>query len=560
MKRIIAMLLACFLMVMCFAACSSADTGSQDASDAEETSDTAEGTETENETEQTAADGGTTLRAVLNADISTMDCKDTTKDYFIPMNINDRLFDVEVFEDGSNEIVNSLCESYTVSEDGLTYTLHLVEGVEFSNGEPLTAEDVVFTFEHLLAPDSVNADIPGEVLGAQAYMDGEADSVEGLTIEDDYTVTITLEAANAGFIAELTSAQMGILDKTTTEAASNFGIDVSETIGCGPYIVTEWVNNDHITLVRNENYWGELPGIETCIIYIIPDNSTQNLMYQNGELDIIDLDYIDSSIVAATYLTEYADNIVYRDRAALTMMVLNANDEYLSDVNVRKAIQMAIDRQTIIDTVFNGLGHVENGIIPTGVVGHNDNGTEIVYDPDAARALLEEAGYEDGQISIEMAYDASASTNVQLVYQIVEQELEEIGINVEIKTYDESSWLATRKSGEMCSFISTWTMDYNDPANIMVTFFGNESNTTLRSLNYADTDVMARVSAASSIIDDDERYAEYQTLEEIIVHEDAALVPLYETTHLFAVSDNVESFTPHWAGYGDYYIADVTLG
>ena len=130
---------------------------------------------------------------------------------------------------------------------------------------------------------------------------------------------------------------------------------------------------------------------------------------------------------------------------------------------------------------------------------------------------------------------------------------------MEIKTYDQSSWLATRKSGELDYFVGTWTMDYNDPANIMTTFFGSVENTVLRSDNYKDTAIIDRVAAAPSIINDDERYAEYQALEEKIIHEDYSWVPLFSLDHYFAIGDEVESFVPHWAGYSDFFVKDVTM-
>lgn len=504
-----------------------------------------------------AADG--VLDVALNADVSTMDVMKTTADYLIPINVFDRLFEIRVLEDESTEIVNSLCADYTVSEDGLTYTFTLKEGVTFSNGEALTAEDVEYTFMHLLSPESVNADIPLELVGAQEFMDGTADAISGLTVDGDYQVSMTLSKPNAGFIAELTAPAVSIIDKTTVEAAANFGISLEETVGSGPYMVTEWVNNDHITLEKNPNYWGDPTSVEKCVIHIIPDASTQNLMYQNGELDILDLDYQDASIVSSTYKTQYADKIVSRNRLALTYMSMNANDEYLSDPQVRRAVQMAVDREAILQAVYSGDGHLENGIIPTGVVGHNDNATEIVYDPEGAKQVLADAGYSEGQVTFEMAMDSTASSNLQMVYQIVQQQLAAVGINAEIKTYDESSWLATRKSGEMASFLGTWTMDYNDPANIMYTFFGSAENCVLRSVNYKDADIIARVAAASSIIDDEERYAEYQALEEKIIHEDYQWLPLYALSHFYAISDEVAHYEPHWAGYSDFYLRDVTM-
>ena len=499
------------------------------------------------------------LRVAALYDISTMDVAQTTDNYMVPMNIFDRLFEVEVQDNGGTEIVPSLCTGYTPSEDGLTYTFTLREGVVFSNGSALTASDVQYTFERLLTAGGVNDDVPLEVAGAEALKNGEADTLAGFSVISDYEFSITLAAPNAGFIAELTGPAMSVVDKETMEQVTNFGIACEDTIGTGPYKITEWVVNDHYTLEYNENYWGEEPSVKKMVVSIIPDASTQNLMYQNGELDIIDLEYLDSAIVESTYKTNYADSIIAGSRVGLTYLAMNANHEFLSDVNVRKAVQMAIDVDSIIASVYAGDAIPESGIIPTGVWGHNDALERPVYDAEAAKALLAEAGYSEGQISFELAMDSSASSNTQLVYQIVQQYLKAIGINAEIATYDESSWLDLRKSGEMDAFIANWTMDYNDPANIMFTFFGSEEKTKIRSLNYADEAIMARVAAASSITDDAARMAEYQALEQKIVVEDAAWVPLLGNMHLFALGQRVADFVPYWAGYSNFYAKDVVL-
>lgn len=500
-----------------------------------------------------------TLRVAALYDISTMDVAQTTDDYMVPMNVFDRLFESEVQSDGGTAVVPSLCESYTVSDDGLTYTFTLRDGVVFSNGSALTASDVQYTFERLLTVGGVNDDIPLEVAGAEALQNGEADTLEGFSVIDDTHFTVTLNTANAGFLAELTAPAMSVVDKETVESVANFGMSCEDTVGTGPYKVTEWVVNDHFTLEYNDKYWGDEPSVKKAIVSIIPDPSTQNLMYQNGELDIIDLEALDSSLVEATYKTQYADKLVVSSRVGLTYFALNENNQYLSDVNVRKALQMAIDADAIVASIYAGNAIVENGIIPEGVWGFNKELARPAYDPDGAKALLADAGYADGEISFELSMDSSASSNLQLVYQVVQQNLQAIGINAEIKSYDESSWLDLRKSGEMDSFIATWTMDYNDPANIMYTFFGSADKTLIRSLNYPDTEVMARVAAASGITDDAERMAEYQALEEKIVVEDAAWVPLLGSTHLFAIGERVESFVPYWAGFSNFYVNDVTL-
>ena len=126
------------------------------------------------------------LRAAALYDIKTMDVAQTTDDYMVPMNIFDRLFEVEVQSDGTSEIVPSLVTDYSVSDDGLTYSFTLREGVVFSNGSALTASDVQYTFERLLTAGGVNDDIPLEVLGAEALKAGETDTLEGFTVTDDY--------------------------------------------------------------------------------------------------------------------------------------------------------------------------------------------------------------------------------------------------------------------------------------------------------------------------------------------------------------------------------------
>ena len=500
------------------------------------------------------------LRVAALYDITTMDVAQTTDNYMVPMNIFDRLFEVEVKADGSTEIVGSLCESYTVSDDGLTYTFKLKDGVVFSNGSGLEASDVQYTFERLLTAGGVNDDVPLEVLGAEELKSGAADTLAGFKVTSDVDFSITLAAPNAGFIAELTGPAMSVVDRETMGTVKNFGIACEDTIGTGPYKITEWVVNDHYTLEYNDKYWGEEPSVKKMIVSIIPDASTQNLMYQNGELDILDLEYLDSAIVESTYKTAYADRIISGSRVGLTYLAMNANHKYLSDVNVRKAVQMAVDVDTIVASVYAGDAIVENGIIPTGVWGHNDSLQRPAYSAENAKKLLADAGYAEGEVSFTLAMDSSSSSNTQLVYQLVQQQLKDAGIMVEIKPYDESSWLDLRKSGEMDAFIANWTMDYNDPANIMYTFYGSAEKTKLRSLNYADEAIMARVAAASGITDDAARMAEYQALEKKIVEEDAAWVPLLGNMHLFALGERVESFVPYWAGYSNFYAKDVQLG
>ena len=225
------------------------------------------------------------LRTAIRYDITTMDVAKTTDDYMIPMNVFNRLFETRM-EDNTAKVVPSICTEYSVSDDGLTYDFTIQDGVVFSNGSELTASDVQYTFERLLKAGEENMDIPEEVAGAEAVESGEADTLEGFKVTDDTHFSITLSEPNAGFTAELSAAAMSIVDRETMEEVKNFGTDPADTIGSGPYIVTEWEANDHYTLEYNPKYWGEEPTVKKVIVSVIPDANTQNLMFQNGERGI----------------------------------------------------------------------------------------------------------------------------------------------------------------------------------------------------------------------------------------------------------------------------------
>jgi len=498
------------------------------------------------------------LRAAVLVDITTMDVARTTDDYLIPMNVFDRLFETKTV-DGTAQVVKSLCEDWSVSGDGLTYSFTLRPNIVFSNNSALTASDVQYSFERLLKENRYNYEIAEEIAGAEAVRKQEAESISGFTVTDDTHFSVTLKAPNAGFIAELSSPAMSILDAETMAQVTGFGTEPADTIGTGPYTITEWIPNDHYTLQVNPLYWGEAPTAKRVIVRVVPDAGTQNMMFRSGELDLIDLLGQDAAIVESEYKVNYPGRIVSAPRVGLTFIGLNEKQEFLKDVRVRRAIGMAVNVDQIISGIYNGNAVRENGIIPTGIWGHNSDLEGFTWDPAAARALLAEAGYADGTIHFELAMDSSATGAVQLVYQYVSQQLGEIGIKAEIHSYDHTAWIDKRLSGEMDAYIARWGMDYNDPANIMYTFFGGADKTAERSLNYPDTEIMARVAAASAIVDDAAREAEYQALEKKIISEDAAWIPLFEDLHLYCFGERVASFTPTWAGFSDFFAAETVM-
>ena len=525
-----------------------------------DTTDNTAGAENESTAEVKGVDVDTTgyLVAALNADIQTADVQKTSKDYEVPFNIFDRLVDVEVGTDGNSKIVPSLAESWDISDDGLEYTFHLRQGVKFHNGNDFTAEDVAYTFHRMLTVEGgVNTEFIDQIKGADELLAGETDTLEGVEVVDDYTIKVTLKEPFAGFLASISSPGVSIYDSEATEAAGDqFGMDPAVTVGTGPFEFASWSFNNQLVLTRNEAYWKGASGLPGVVIKIIPDTETQSMMFESGELDILDLDYAADSVDRFT--ETYPDQIVQGPRVGIVYFTMNFNKEPFQDVRVRKAVQMSIDRQAILDALYGGRGQVEQGIFPHGLIGFNPDQEEIKYDPEAAKALLAEAGYADG-FDMEIAADSSASDTMTMALEIVSDQLAEVGIRAEIKNYDESTWLETRKSGELGSFMSTWSADYNDPDNFIYTFFGNEEKTRIRSINYPDTEVMERVAKARTIVNEDERLAEYKALEEKLIHEDAAWVPMFSRLHLFAVSKRVQGFVPLWSGLSDQLFYNISL-
>lgn len=493
-------------------------------------------------------------------DIQTMDVHKTTDNYAIPLSIFDRLLEVSLHDDGSTELVPSIAKEYSVSDDGLIYSFVLRDDVKFSDGTQLTSEDVEATFTRMFAlPDSVQTDYTTCIKGAQDILDGKADTLSGFHVTDDTHFEITLEEPFAGFLSLLATPTCCIMSKKNLEeAGDDFGMVPEKTIGSNAYMVTEWNANDSLKLVKNPNYWGEEGSAEEVDIKIYPEAASMNLAFKNGDIDILDCDLLDSATIESDYGSDEYKKVAV-NRLGTYYVSLNADMDALKDPKVRQAMQMAIDRQSILDSIFAGKGTLVDGIYPAGSIGFaEENQGWLTYDPEGAKKLLAQAGYEKG-FDLELAADSSASENAMNILQIVQQNLKDVGINAYIQSYDESSWLDLRKSGKMGSFTAVWTLDYNDPSNIIEPFFGSAEATKGRSLNYKNKDVMKRVQKAKSILNDGERLKEYADLEKTIVKDDASWIPLFTLQHQYIISDRIEKFTPYWAGYSDFNVNGVKM-
>ncbi|HCI73733.1 MAG TPA: peptide ABC transporter substrate-binding protein [Lachnospiraceae bacterium] len=493
-------------------------------------------------------------------DGDSMDPQCTSGLYTVALNVFDRLVEVQVNNDGSSSITPSLARSWEISPDGLSYTFTLQEHVKFSNGSDLTSSDVRYTLTRLLThPDAVNKDIAMAILGADALRSNEADTLEGFREIDDTQFVITLKEPYAAFLANLSSPGASILDEETTEkAGERFGRESEVTIGTGPFVFKEWNKGYDLVMTANPDCWSGAPRCKGLKMLFVEDPEAQRLMFERGELDILDLEGLSTDAEYFVNGDIYQPYLHQGPRVGISYIALNESIEPLDDVRVRTALQQSLDRQLLLEAVYSGRGTLENGILPHGLIGYNPNLPAIPYDPDGAKKLLKEAGWDDG-FTMNISVEKSDYTGYSELLTLVSAMWEKIGVKTEISVVEDEAFYESRKKGALSCYTSTWSADFNDPDNFMYTFFGTPENTFGRSLCYGDTSVMDRVSHARSIVNEAERIKEYQELEEIIVQKDAAWIPLYSRDHYFVVSKRVEGFKVSWNGWSSNRYSDVAV-
>jgi ABC-type transport system substrate-binding protein len=216
-------------------------------------------------------------------------------------------------------------------------------------------------------------------------------------------------------------------------------------------------------------------------------------------------------------------------------------------VRVRKALQLATDRNLLLESVYGGRGEIENGIFPRGLYGHNPDLSAIPYDADEAASLLAQAGYPEG-FDLTFSVRTSSSQGEMDMVRLIAEMWEKIGVKVKIEVLGEDEFMSRRKNGELSCYEATWIADFNDPDNFAYTFFGNRANSVSRSLCYNDESTMKRVRKARTIQDKDKRIEEYRDLEKKIVQEDCAWVPLLSRTRYYVTSERLKGFHVAWTG------------
>ena len=275
------------------------------------------------------------------------------------------------------EVLPAAAESWEVSEDGLTYTFTLRDGNVWSNGDPVTASDFEFAWKRVLNPETASqyASILYVLEGAEAYNagEGEADAV-GVTAVDEKTLEVKL-ANPTSFFLELTAFYTYMpVHQATVEADANWALDAGDAyVSNGPFSLQEWAHSSHYVLVKSDSYWdAENVALDTVNVQIIEAESTANAEFQAGGIDYLGSPYSTVSLDAID-LYRANEELNVAPYAAIYWYKLNTTDEVTSNVNIRKALALAIDRQGLVDNITKGGQLPALGLVPPTIAGFEDD-------------------------------------------------------------------------------------------------------------------------------------------------------------------------------------------
>ena len=444
-----------------------------------------------------------------------------------------------------------LAESWE-NPDDVTYVFHLRQGVKFHNGREMTADDVVYSFQRVLGQTDYG-DIGA--LGSSASYYGGIASIEAT---DDYTVTMTLSEPNAAFMANLTSSYGAIVCKEVVEANDGSLSAIDTMCGTGPFMYQDSVVDNYITLVKNPDYWEEgAPKLDGITYYLLADESARLAALRTGDINLCSL----SALNLADVEGDESIKVLSYQSNNYTYLGFNLSSEALQDVRVRQAMSMAVDRDAIIDYVYNGEATVSTFVAPA--MGHwvwDAPAESPLYtqDIDAAKALMEEAGYSDSnRMTLTMA--AGLLDSIRDTAVILQQQLKEIYIDVEITNLESGEYvdawniMYTPEAGydAMCGQNGSGT----DPNRAVSFFFSTTGGANVWGYSNAQVDELCAQGVATT--NEAEREGYYIEAQKIVIDESPNLFFASPMEYLFA-SSSVEGFEPFAANANNFrttYIA-----
>ena len=486
-------------------------------------------------------------------------------------------FDNLLKMDKDGKVVPGLAEKYEVSDDQLTWTFHLRDGLKRSDGSALTAEDFVYSWQRLVDPN-VAAPYAQTVLGmVEGYDDaiGRPDADGNTTVDpdptklkveapDEKTLIVHMAKPTPYFDKLAAFVSLSPVKKDVVEAnPDGWSIDPKTYISTGPFKLTGWEPGSYLMFEKNENYWDadsiKLDGIK-CLL--MQDQNATFSAYESGDALMIK----DVPTQEITTLKERSD--FHIDPILGTYYLdLNTTLDEFKDPKVREALSLALDRKYISETITSGTYTPASGFVSEGVTDWNgtawqDNITDksayINIDDHAgnlakAKELLKEAGYENGVGLPEMVYSTNDASYHKKIAEYLQQAWGELGLKVQVNIVEWKSFTPQRRSGNYQIARDGWVMDYNDPSNILeLALTGNGNNNA----KYSNPEFDALMEKAATEKDPQTRFGYFHQAEDLMM-KDTAMVPLLYYNDFYLQSDKITGSWHSPDGFWHFEYADI---
>ncbi|AEH51380.1 ABC transporter substrate-binding protein [Pseudothermotoga thermarum] len=437
-----------------------------------------------------------------------------------------------------------------VSEDGLVYTFELKKGVKFHDGKTeLTSDDVRFTIERMLDPKGkgLSAWLFDMILGAKDFMAGKATSIEGFKKIDNYRFQIILEKPYSPFIYNLAVPGASIYSEKLVKAAGeNWKLN---PIGTGPFRLKQYVPQTEIVLERNPYYFEPgLPYLDGIHIRIVPDTTTALMEFENGTLDVCVIPVIEYERIKASGKF----NIIETVALNTYYFLMNMSDPMWSDVRLRKAMAMAIDKEKLAKSIFGPRATVATSFVTPGIPGAYElgKGPAYEYNPEEAKRLVQELIKDGVSVKVQAwqwGGDTLSDPNI-----IIQAMAREVGIDLEIIPVESAAFRDARRKGKIPANYGNWWADIPDPDNYLYVFFARDN---MMSSGYNNALVQDMLEKARIEPDQNKRIQMYREIEYIILREDVAIIPLFHLKNLLATQKNVKGLFRHPTGITVYTYA-----
>ncbi len=565
-KRVIALLMAA-VMVAGLTACGSgeASPAQEPAAEAPAADDAAQAPAADDAAQAPAtSDGSKILKVQVGPDPETID--PALNSAVDGGNMLLHAFECLLVVDQEGKLAPGQAESWEVSEDGLTWTFHLREGLKWSDGSALTANDFVYSWKRVCDP-MVAAPYAETVLSmVEGYGDAIGGNLDALQVvaQDDQTLVVTLNSPCSYFGSLAAFATLSPVQQATVEANGDGWATAPETyVSNGPFYMTEWVPGSHILFSKNPNYWNadaiKLDGIQFALI---EDSNAAYSAYQTGEVLMIK----DVPTEEIPSLSENSDFFV--DPIIGTYYIsLNLNNEAFKDAKVRRALSLAIDRDYVANTLMQGTYSPADNFMGPGWIDTdgsqfiaNANGgnsyidiTDFEGNLEEAKALLEEAGYPNGEGFPSISYITNDAGYHKVVAEYLQQAWAELGIDLQVNIVEWSSFTPMRRNGEYDVARNGWVGDYSDPSNMLDLLYSTNGNNDGK-FNNAEYD--AAMDLSRTTLDAAERSEALHKAEDILMAE-TACVPIAYYNDFWLQSDKITGSWHSPYGYWFFMYADI---